>query len=113
MSLTQQILTIIIAVVATQLTRFLPFIIFPENKKTPKIIEDISKILPLCVMSLLLVYCLKDSLMLTFNFVYPFVIPELIAVIITIIAHLYKKNMLLSILVGTISYMFLVQVVFV
>lgn len=35
MTLPQQIITIALCVLGTQLTRFLPFLIFNEHKKTP------------------------------------------------------------------------------
>ena len=38
MTLTQRILTIAIVVLGTVLTRFLPFLLFPAGKPTPKVI---------------------------------------------------------------------------
>ena len=39
MTLTQQIITIGVVVLGTMLTRFLPFLLFPAGKPTPKYIQ--------------------------------------------------------------------------
>ena len=39
MTLTQQIITIGLCILGTMTTRFLPFIIFSENRKTPEFIQ--------------------------------------------------------------------------
>lgn len=108
MTTTQQIITVAMAVLATVLTRFLPFIIFPAGKETPKIIKYLGKVLPAAVFGFLVVYCLK-------NVDIPggsHGIPELIAVAVVVILHLWKRQMLISILSGTVVYMLLVQLVF-
>lgn len=46
MSLTQQAITIIMVVLGTLITRFLPFIVFPAGKPTPKYIKYLGKVLP-------------------------------------------------------------------
>ena len=109
MTLTEQIITIGAVVLATMLTRFLPFIIFPAGKSTPKFIQYLGKVLPAAVFGLLVVYCLKDVNILTGSHG----IPELIAIAFVIVLHLWKKQMLLSIAGGTVLYMLLVQLVFV
>ena len=108
MTLPQQIITIAVVVLGTMATRFLPFIFFPANKSTPKYIRYLGKVLPYSVIGLLVVYCFK-SLSIT---IYPFGIPELIGVIIVILLHWWKKNMLISIAGGTIVYMLAVQSIF-
>ena len=60
MTLTQQITTIAIVVFATMLTRFLPFILFPADKPTPKYILYLGGVLPPAVFGMLVIYCLKD-----------------------------------------------------
>lgn len=104
MTITQEIFTIIAVVAGTMLTRFLPFIIFPEGKKPPKYISYLGTVLPYAVIGLLVVYCLKD----TFAGKY-FVLPELIAISFIAVLHKWRKNTLLSIGGGTVLYMFLVQ----
>lgn len=62
MTLTQSIITIAAVVLGTMLTRFLPFLIFPEGKKPPQYITYLGMVLPHAVIGLLVVYCLKDAL---------------------------------------------------
>ena len=108
MTLTQQIITVIAVALATMLTRFLPFIVFPAGKPTPKYIQYLGRVLPAAVFGLLVVYCLKDVNILTGSHG----IPELIAIAFIVVLHLWKKQMLLSIAGGTVLYMLLVQLVF-
>ena len=60
MTTVQMGLTIAVCTAATMLTRFLPFLLFPANKPTPKYIQYLGKVLPCAVIGLLVVYCLKD-----------------------------------------------------
>ncbi len=108
MTTTQQIITIGMAVLATVLTRFLPFIIFPAGKEMPKIIKYLGKVLPAAVFGFLVVFCLKNVEILSGSHG----IPELIAVAVVVLLHLWKRQMLLSILGGTAVYMLLIQLVF-
>lgn len=100
----------IIAVVAlvTIALRFLPFLIFGENRKTPPLIAYLGQVLPYAIMGMLVVYCLK-SVTLTAA---PFGIPEFIGCAIVAGLHLWKRNTLLSIGAGTVCYMLLVQFIF-
>ncbi|MGI6233540.1 MAG: branched-chain amino acid transporter permease [Prevotella sp.] len=107
MTTTQQILTIVILVFGTALTRFLPFLIF-RGKDTPSYIHYLSGVLPPAVFGMLIIYCLKDVEFATgFHG-----LPELIGIAITAFLHLWKRNMLISIFGGTACYMLLVQFVF-
>lgn len=108
MTLQQQIITVAMCVLGTVLTRFLPFVVF-AGRPTPKYIQYLGKLLPGAVFSMLVIYCLRNITPLT----YSFGIPELLAVGVTAGLHLWKHNMLLSIAGGTVSYMLLVQLVFV
>lgn len=108
MTLTEKIVTIAAIVVATMLTRFIPFLLFPAGKPTPKYIQYLGKVLPAAVFGLLVIYCLKDVSL----FAGSHGIPELISIVLVIALHLWKKQMLVSIAGGTICYMLLVQLVF-
>lgn len=108
MTLTQQILTIAVVSLGTVLTRFLPFLILPAGKPTPKYIHFLGKFLPSAVFGLLIVYCLKNVSFLAA----PYGIPEAIAIAVVIALHLWKKQILLSIAGGTVVYMLLIQMVF-
>ena len=109
MTLTEQILTIAAVVTATMLTRFLPFLLIGNNKKTPPYIQYLGKVLPCAVFALLIVYCLRN-LNLTAA---PHGLPEFFGIVVTITLHLVRRQMLLSIAGGTAFYMALVQFVFV
>ena len=98
MTLTQQILTVAVVALGTMLPRFLPFLIFPAGKQTPKFIQYLGKFLPPAVFGLLIVYCLK-SVKLTAS---PFGIPEAVAIAVVVALHLWKRQLLLSIAGGTI-----------
>lgn len=108
MTLTQQLLTIGMVVLGTMLTRFLPFILFPAGKPTPEYIRYLGKVLPGAVFGLLVIYCLKDVSIFSGSHG----IPELIAITLVVVLHLWKRQMLLSIAGGTVCYMLLVQFVF-
>lgn len=100
----------LIAVIAlvTALLRFLPFFIFRDGKKTPKVIEKLGRSLPTAIMAMLVVYCLKD---VSFKSLSGF-LPALIAGTVVCLLHLWKRNTLVSTILGTICYMSLVQAVF-
>ena len=99
---------IVVAAIVTAATRFLPFLIFGNGKKTPDIVVYLGKVLPYAIMGMLVIYCMKDV-----SFVKPpFGAPELIACGAVVVLHAWRRNTLLSIAVGTIGYMLLVQFIF-
>lgn len=107
-TIAQQVITIAMVVLGTMLTRFLPFLIFPSGKPTPKYIQYLGRVLPPAVFGLLIVYCLRNV-----NFFGGSRgIPEFLGIAAVVLLHLWKRQMLLSIAGGTIFYMALVQTVF-
>ena len=100
----------IIAVTAlvTIVLRFLPFLIFGENRKTPPLVAYLGRVLPYAIMGMLVVYCLKDMDLTAA----PFGIPEILGCAVVALLHFWKRNTLLSIGTGTVCYMLLVQFVF-
>ena len=108
MNTAQHMIIIALCALATMLTRFLPFILFPAGKPTPKFIRYLGFALPAAVFSMLVVYCLKNVSILSGSHG----LPELIAILLVVGLHLWKRKMLLSISAGTIIYMLLVQLVF-
>lgn len=102
---------LIVAVMAvfTALTRFLPFLAFPEGRKRPKVIKYLGTVLPYALIGMLVVYCFKSVSV----FAYPYCIPELLAVVLVAALHIWKRNTLISVFGGVIFYMVLVQCVFV
>lgn len=96
------------AALVTAALRFLPFLIFQENRRTPDIITHLGKVLPYAIMGMLVVYCLKDvSFALTGGW-----LPQFIGCLIVAGLHIWKRNTLLSIGIGTICYMLMVQFIF-
>lgn len=108
MTFSQQLITIGMVVLGTLLTRFLPFLLFPAGKPTPRYIQYLGTVLPSAVFGLLVVYCLKNVSLFSGTHA----IPELIAILVVAGLHVWKRQMLLSIAGGTVCYMLLVQTVF-
>lgn len=102
-------ISVAIAALVTALIRFLPFIIFSDKEKIPKIVRRLSSSLPYAIMGMLVVYCLKDMSFVggVSNF-----LPAIIASLVVVLLHLWRKNTLLSIIAGTVSYMLMVQLIF-
>lgn len=101
-------LIILVVALTTFGTRVVPFLLFPKGKEIPPVIQYLGKVLTPAVIGMLVVYCLKATPVLDS----PHGIPELIAVAVTAGLHVWKRNNLLSIGVGTALYMVLIQVVF-
>ena len=90
----------------TILLRFLPFLAF--RKRVPPYVLYLGKVLPYAIIGMLVVYCLRNTPVLTS----PFGIPEAIAALCVVLLQIWKRNPLISILSGTVIYMLLVQLVF-
>ena len=109
MTTAQILITIALCALATMLTRFLPFLLFPAGKPTPRFIRYLGHALPAAVFGMLLVYCLKDVNLAAGSHG----LPELIAILAVVGLHKWRGQMLLSVAGGTVVYMLLVQLVFV
>ena len=81
-------LLIFVMAAVTIMIRFLPFVVF--RKKVPDFIMYLGRSLPYCVF-----------------------LPELLAVVTVIFSYKWKHNTALSIVISTLIYMLLVQLVFV
>ena len=108
MTLIQEITVIGLCAFATIFTRFLPFALFSKKGELPNYIKYIGNVLPGAVFAMLVVYCLKGVTPLS----YSYGLPELVSVALVVGIHLWRRNMLLSIALGTVCYMLLVQLVF-
>ena len=108
MTVTEQMFIILAVIVATLLTRCLPFLLFPAGKEPPEIIRYLGKVLPAAVFGLLVVYCLRHVDVFSGSHG----IPEFMGIIATVLIHCWKRQMLFSIGGGTVTYMLLVQWVF-
>ena len=105
---TETFIMILALAAGTQLTRWLPFWLFPENRRPPAVVLYLGRVLPPAIMAMLIVYCLKGV-----SFATPAGwVPALLSCGAVVLLHLWKGNDLLSIFGGTILYMALVQGVF-
>lgn len=101
--------TIGLCVLGTMATRFLPFLIFREDKETPAFVQYLGKYLAASVFEMLVIYCLRNVSFLHGNHG----IPEMIAIVVTCRLHLWKRQMLVSIAGRTACYMLLLHFVFI
>ena len=104
----QSLVIVSMVALATQITRWTPFLVFSGGRRLPRVVEDLGRLLPPAMMGLLVVYSLRSIDLLGGSHG----IPEGIAVAVTALLHLWRRNTLLSILAGTVCYMLLVQLVF-
>ena len=109
MTAAQQLITIGMVVLGTLVTRFLPFLLFPAGRPTPRYVQYLGKALPPAALGLLVVYCLKDVDFTGGSHG----LPELISMALVTALHVWRRNTLLSIAAGTVCYMLLAQFVFV
>lgn len=98
------ILAICIMAGITFILRSMSFVLFTHGK-TPKYISFLGKYLPFAIIGMLVVYCLKNVSLANS----PYGIPEFVAVALVALLHLWKRNTLLSILIGTVCYMLLLH----
>lgn len=101
------LLIIVLCGLCTFALRLLPFSLF-GRREVPPLIVYLGKILPMAVIAALVVYCLRG---MDFTSASGFV-PEIVASLLTAALHLFKRNTLLSVLGGTVTYMLLIQLVF-
>ncbi len=97
-----------VAALITAALRFAPFLIFRKGKPIPPLVTYLGKVLPFAIMGMLVVYCLKDVRVTAA----PYGIPELLGCAIVAVLHIWKRNTLLSIALGTAGYMLMVQFLF-
>lgn len=94
--------------IVTMLLRFLPFLIFRAGKPIPPYVAYLGDVLPSAIIGMLVIYCLKDTVVTAA----PYGLPELIAALCVVGLQVWRRNSLVSILSGTVVYMLLVQLVF-
>ena len=109
MTLNERIITLLMCVLATYICRFLPFVAFKNDGKNGRVIHFLGNYLSNGIFAMLVVYCLKNVQIITGTHG----IPEAIAIISIVAVHLWKRNTLLSIAVGTVIYITLLHFVFV
>ncbi|MEF9920853.1 MAG: AzlD domain-containing protein [Erysipelotrichaceae bacterium] len=102
------VIIIFVVAIITLLTRALPFLIFKDKDKTPSIIIELGQVLPMALIAMLVVYCLKDINVLADNHGLPYIL----SVISVILLQSWIKNTYLSIGLSTLFHMFLLQCIF-
>jgi branched-subunit amino acid transport protein AzlD len=104
MSENELFLAILVMTIANFITRIFPFLFFAKNDP-PKIISFVANNFPSIIMTILIFYTLGK---IDFT-VAPYGIKELLSVFVTALLHIKFNNYLVSIFMGTIFYMILVQ----
>lgn len=102
------VLTVAVCAVCTLATRVFPFVLFGRSEQPPELVRYLGRMLPPAVMTILIVYCLKDVDFTSWSQV----LPQAISIAVVVLLHIWKRNNLLSIGCGTVCYMLLVQNVF-
>lgn len=105
MSLTNVFISIIIMAIVTAFTRAFPFVFFGSLTSPPKIILFLGKFIPPVVMTILVLYCLQDIKLWDV----PHGLNEIMAVILVVGLHRWKRNPLVSVFGATAFYMMLLQ----
>ena len=95
------LLAVLVSAVCTFALRALPFLAFSGERRMPLWLDRLGQVLPAAIMAVLIVYCLKD---VGDDFVADG-LWKLIAALITAVSYKWKHNTLISILLGTVSYM--------
>ena len=102
------LIVILVMGIVTLGTRILPVLIFGRGEKVPEYIVYLGKVVPYTAMGLLIVYCLRDVSFVSS----PHGLPEILSLALVSGTYLWKKNSILSVVIGTVVYMLLVQLVF-
>lgn len=105
MSDLQLLMTVGAMAIATMLTRFLPFILFPDHKPIPPFVTFLADRLPYASLGMLVVYALKDVSVVES----PYGLYELLSMALIALVHHWKSNTLLSISSGLLMYLLLVN----
>lgn len=98
-------LAILISALITFGLRALPFWAFSGSRQMPPFLERLGQALPATIMAVLIVYCMKDIP----SGGIAVAVPKLLAAAIVLFSYKWKHQTLLSILLGTVSYMVLLR----
>jgi branched-subunit amino acid transport protein AzlD len=85
---------------ATALTRFAPFLFLGSLATDPRL-GYLGRNLPVMVMPILVVYAMSPTKFVDFGFAGS----QILAVLITVLLHVWKRNVFLSIFGGTAAYL--------
>lgn len=97
---------ILVVAAVTAILRFLPFFIFNQRRTVPGFVRYLGMVLPYSIMAMLVIYCLKEmSFLSTKEW-----LPSVVSVTSVIFLHIWRRNTLLSIIGGTVCYMYLIRI---
>lgn len=99
------LISVLAMAAATMLTRFLPFLLFPDHKPIPHFVTILADRLPYASLGMLVVYALKDVKITSA----PYGLNEFVCLSIIAIIHQWKHNTLLSISTGVFVYLILMN----
>ncbi|MBO5690306.1 MAG: AzlD domain-containing protein [Spirochaetaceae bacterium] len=102
LTLNNALIATLIAALVIFATRLFTFALY-SKREPPSILRFIEKYIPPMIMAILLIYCLKDLDFTT----RPFGLPQIIALLVTVVSYLWKGNSMVSIFGGTIVFMLL------
>lgn len=88
----------------TLLSRELPFLLF-RRRAIPNFILYLGKVLPMAIMTILVLYCIRNT---SFGSPQNY-LPQLVSLALVVLLHLWKRSSTLSIFGGTICYMILIR----
>ena len=88
---------IAVAAIVTFIIRAIPFVAFGGKREVPITVTYLGKVLPPAIMVILVIYCIKGIHLLSGSHG----IPELLSIAVVTALHVWKRNTLLSIAVGT------------
>lgn len=114
---TNSVVLIICAAVVTLVLRAIPFMVFSGDKKMPEGVKRIVDLFPATIMAVLVVYCIKTDLYGVKEILCKQggsmvnIISTLVALASVTAVHLWKRNTLISIAVGTVVYMVLIRLI--
>ena len=100
------IAVISVIAIVTWFLRAFPFLLF-GRRPLPGIIVYLGKALPPAIVTVLVIYCLRNT---AFGSA-PYGIPELVSCALVVILQITRKNMYLSIIAGTICYMIMIRMI--
>ena len=101
----QALWIVLVCSAVTLFLRALSFVFFSGKGGVPPRIERLGRALPPAIMAALVVYCLKGVPFGTFADG----ARQLLAGAVVVLVHLWRRNTLLSIAVGTAAYMLLIR----
>lgn len=104
MTTSMTLITIFASAACVFAMRYIPFLLF-AGKEIPQLVKRLGVILPPALMALLVVYCLKGVQITNAASI----VPTSLGILATAIVHLWKKNTILSIAIGTVIYMVLLN----